>query len=50
VSCINQCRMRDRVIVGPPEVVESPPQAVTLPSGPEDIPDMGMPDIDLGDF
>ena len=50
MSCINQCRMRDRVIVVPPEAVEPPPEAVTLPSGPEDIPDMGMPDIDLGDF
>lgn len=45
---------RDRVIVVPPEK-EPELEATPLPSGPEhrpdvDTPDMGMPDIDLGDF
>ena len=39
----------DRVIVVPPE--EGPEfEATPLPSGPEHMPDMGMPDIDVGDF
>lgn len=49
---------RDRVIVVPPEEIEPPGEiepplvAVPLPSGPEPMPDMGMPDMDfdMGDF
>lgn len=40
----------DRVIVVPPEAVEPPLEATTLPSEPEDMPDMGMPEMDFGDF
>ena len=40
---------RDRVIVVPPEK-EPEVEATPLPSGPEHMPDMGMPDIDVGDF
>ena len=39
----------DRVIVVPPEEGLQP-EATPLPSGPEHMPDMGMPDVDLGDF
>ncbi len=50
---------RDRVIVVPPDIgegptpelpIEPPPIAEQLPEPPMDFPDMGMPDIDLGDF
>ena len=38
---------RDRIIVVPDK--EPPVEATTLPSGPEEMPDMGMPDMG-GDF
>jgi hypothetical protein len=40
---------RDRVIVVPPDV-DHAVEATPLPSGPEEMPDMGMPDMgDMGD-
>lgn len=41
---------RDTVVVVPPEEIDPPVEAVPLPSGPEDMPDMGMPDGDIGDI
>ena len=41
---------RERIIVVPPETVEPEFEATPLPSGPDEMPDMGMPDVDLGDF
>ncbi len=42
-------RWGDRVVVLPPgNEVEPAYEATPLPSGPEDMPDMGMPDIDMG--
>ena len=40
---------RDRVIVVPDEK-EPIEEATPLPSEPEDMPDMGMPDMDFGDM
>ncbi len=39
---------RDRVIVVPERDLDV--EATPLPSGPEDMPDMGMPDVDMGDM
>lgn len=39
---------RDRVVVVPPDSLDiDRPEAVQLPEPPPDIPDMGMPDIDV---
>lgn len=47
---------RDRVAVVPPGGIDpppgaiDPPEAVTLPEPPPDMPDMGMPDIEIEPF
>jgi hypothetical protein len=40
---------RDRVVVVDPDI-EPEYEATPLPSGPADMPDMGMPDMDFGGF